>query len=59
MMKWKSCNKEILGEDGKGDTNTIIIGYWNTVVGEESCRNIVGPHSLGRRNRRGQMLINF
>jgi exonuclease III len=51
--------EEILEEDGKGDTNTIIMGDWNSVVGEESHRNIVGPHGLGRRNHRGQMLINF
>jgi hypothetical protein len=50
---------EILGEDGKGDTNTIILGDWNSVVGEESYRNIVGPHDLGRKNHGGQMLINF
>ena len=25
----------ILEEDGKGDTNTIIMGNWNSVVGEE------------------------
>jgi nitrogen regulatory protein PII len=51
--------EEILEEDGKGDTNTIIIGDWNSVVGDESYRNTVGPHGLGRKNHRGQMLINF
>ena len=51
--------KEILGEGGKADTNTIIIGDCNIVVGDESYRNIVGPHGLGRKNHRGQMLINF
>jgi hypothetical protein len=50
--------EEILEEDGKGDTNTIIMGDWNSVVGDESYRNIVGPHGLGRKNHRGQMLIN-
>jgi hypothetical protein len=50
--------EEIL-EDGKGDTNTIIMGDGNSVVGDESHRNIVGPHGLGRKNHRGQMLINF
>jgi len=48
--------KEILEEDGKGNTNTIIMGVWNSVVGDESYRNIVGPHGLGKR---GQMLMNF
>ena len=51
--------EEILEEDGKGDTNTIIMGDWNSVVGDESYRNIVGPHGLGRKIHRGQMLINF
>jgi exonuclease III len=51
--------EKILEEDGKGDTNTIIMGDWNTVAGDESYRNIVRPHGLGRKNHRGQMLINF
>ena len=33
--------EEILEEDGKGDTNNIILGDWNSVVGDESYRNIV------------------
>jgi exonuclease III len=49
----------ILEEDGKGATNTIIMGDWNNFVGDESCRNIVGTHGLGRKNYRVQMLINF
>jgi len=51
--------EEILEEDGKSDKNTIIMGDWNNVVGDESYRNIVGPHGLGRKNHRGQMLIKF
>jgi exonuclease III len=51
--------EEIIEEDGKGDTNTIIMGDWNIVVGDESYGNIVGPHGLGKKNHRGQMLINF
>ena len=51
--------EEILEEDGKSDTSTIIMGKWNSVVGDESCRNIVRPRGLGRKNHRGQMLINF
>ena len=37
----------------------IIMGDWNRVVGDKSYRNIVGPHGLGRKNHRSQMLINF
>jgi exonuclease III len=51
--------EEILEEDGKGDTNTIIMGDWDSVVGEESYRNVVGSHGLGRKNHRGRTLINF
>ena len=43
-------SEEILEEDGKGDTNTIIMGDWNSVVGDESYRNFAGPHGLGRKN---------
>jgi exonuclease III len=59
VEKWYDITEEILEEDGKSDTNTIIIGDWNSVVGDESYRNIVGPHGLGRKNQRGQMLIDF
>jgi hypothetical protein len=52
-------SEEILEEDGKGNTNTIIMGDWNSVVRDESYRNIVGPHGLGRKNHRLHMLINF
>ena len=51
--------EEILEEDGMGDTTTIIMGDWNSVVGDESYRNTGGPHGIGRKNDRGQMLINF
>jgi len=51
--------EEILEEDGKGETNSIKLGDWNSVVGDESYRNIVGSRGLGRRNHRDQMLIGF
>ena len=51
--------EENLEEEGKGDINIIILGDWNSVVGDEPYRNIVGSHGLGRRNHRGQMLIYF
>jgi endonuclease/exonuclease/phosphatase family metal-dependent hydrolase len=40
-------------------TNTIIMGDLDSVVGDEPYKNIVGPHGLGIKNHRGQMLINF
>ena len=51
-------NEEIIEQDRKGDTNTIIMGDLNNVVGDESYRSIVRPHGLGRKNHIGQMLIN-
>jgi endonuclease/exonuclease/phosphatase family metal-dependent hydrolase len=51
--------EEILEEDGKGNTNTIIMGHWNSVVGDEPYRSIIRPHGLGRKNHRNQMLINI
>jgi endonuclease/exonuclease/phosphatase family metal-dependent hydrolase len=51
--------EEILEEDAKVNTNTIIMGDWNSVVGDEPYRNIVGPHGQGRKNYSGQMFINF
>jgi len=51
--------EKIPEEDGKGNTNNIIMGDWNSVVGDEPYRKIVGPHGIGRKKHRGQMLINF
>ena len=31
----------------------------NVKVGDERCQNIVGMHGLGRRNERGERLIQF
>ena len=31
--------EEILEEDGKGDTNSIILGDWKSVVGDESSKH--------------------
>jgi hypothetical protein len=50
--------EEILEEDGKCDTITITMGDWNNVVGDESYRNFVEPHGLGRKNHIRLMLIN-
>ena len=50
--------EEILKDHGKCDTNTIIMGDWNS-VGHKSYKNIVRPHGLGRKNHRRQLLINF
>jgi hypothetical protein len=51
--------EEILEENGKGATNTIIMGDSNSVVGDKAHHNIVGPYGLGRRIQRSQMLIDL
>ena len=35
------------------------MGDWNSVVGNEPYRNVVGSHGLGRRNHRRQLLVVF
>jgi hypothetical protein len=50
--------EEIFEEDGKGNTNTIIMEDWNSVAGVGSYRNIVGPHGLGRITE-VKCLLNF
>ncbi|PNF38692.1 hypothetical protein B7P43_G17852 [Cryptotermes secundus] len=59
VEKVYDTTEEILQEDGRSDTNSIILGDWNSTVGNESYQNIVGSHGLGRWNHRGQMLIDF
>jgi hypothetical protein len=49
--------EDILEEDGKGDTNTIIMGDWNSVVGDKPDRNICGPYGLGKRNKRVSNMV--
>jgi exonuclease III len=44
--------ENILEEDGKGDTNTIIMGDWNNVVSDKSNDNICGSCGLGNRNKK-------
>jgi hypothetical protein len=51
--------EEIIEEDGEGETSTIIMGEWNSVVGVKSYRNIIGPRGLRRRNQRGQKFVDF
>lgn len=51
--------EEVLNENGRGQIRPIILGDWNSVVGNECVDSIVGKHGLGARNERGDKLIEF
>src|SRR6476619_3813843 len=50
--------EEILGKQ-KGTDNVIVIGDFNAVVGKAKEDRVVGKFGLGKRNDRGEMLIEF
>ena len=46
----------------KGCSNVIIMGYFSAMVGEGNYENgnkVIGKYGLGKRNDRGQMLVDF
>ena len=43
----------------KGNEYTIVMGDWNAKVGEGGEGSYIGKFGLGRRNKRGQKLIDF
>ena len=43
----------------KGGNYTIVMGDWNASVGEGGEGNYIGKYGLGRRNERGQKLVDF
>ena len=50
--------EEVLGEV-KGKENLIIMGDWNAVVGEGKEGPSVGNFGLGKRNAKGERLVEF
>ena len=46
-------------KDVKGDSNFIVLGDWNAVVGEGAEKGVVDPFGLGERNDRGDRLVQF
>jgi len=43
----------------KGEENLVVMGDWNAVVGEEKVNNVTGAYGLGKRNERGERLLEF
>ena len=43
----------------KGKEYTVIMGDWNASVGEGGEENYIGKYGLGKRNDRGQKLVEF
>jgi len=50
---------EELMDNEKAKDYIIIVGDWNAVVGRGKESDTIGPYGLGRRNERGQKLIDF
>ncbi|XP_008180216.1 craniofacial development protein 2-like [Acyrthosiphon pisum] len=46
-------------ENVKGEENLVVMGDWNAVVGEEKVNNVTGTYGLGKRNERGERLLEF
>ena len=43
----------------KGNTNLIVMGDFNASVGEGNDEKVIGKYGLGKRNDRGQRMIEF
>ena len=50
--------EEVLGL-GKGNDYLVLLGDWNAVVGIGQEGSVTGHFGLGKRNERGDMLVDF
>ena len=48
---------EILYQKESGHVNAIVMGDFNSILGEASTNKVVGHFGLGKRNERGKTLI--
>ena len=55
---WYERLEEMLGGQ-KGTDNVVIMGDWNAVVRERRDEKEVGSYGLGKRNERGEKLVEF
>lgn len=46
-------------EARKGKCNRILMGDWNSIVGEGADEKHVGDYGPGRRNERGERMVRF
>ena len=46
-------------EEEKGSDNLVVMGDWNSVIGEGQDGKEVGAFGLGTRNERGERLVDF
>ena len=51
--------EDLIQEETKGTDFVVIMGDWNAVVGEGTEGKEVGDYGLGKRNARGQRLVDF
>ena len=50
---------EKLIKSEKSNEHLIVMGDWNAVVGEEESGSVIGKYGIGRKNERGERLIEF
>ena len=54
-----TTKSDILHQEGRVQVYAIVMGDFNSIVGEVSTNKIVRSLGVGKRYERGKMLINF
>ena len=50
---------EEVHQKGRGQVNVIVMGDFNSIVGEGSTNKVLRPFGLSKRHETGKLLINF